>query len=105
MKSKNSMSKKLTDSEKSAALEEVSTWSLTENGDGIRNTFVFDDFNQAWGVLSRIALVAEKQNHHPEWSNVYNRVRITLSSHDVQGLTDRDIRLAKEIDRIVQESR
>ena len=99
------MSEKFTDSEKSAALEEVSTWSLTENGDGIRNTFVFDDFNQAWGVLSRIALVAEKQNHHPEWSNVYNRVRITLSSHDVQGLTDRDIRLAKEIDRIVQESR
>ncbi|XP_074596393.1 pterin-4a-carbinolamine dehydratase [Brevipalpus obovatus] len=71
-------------------------WKMDENGrDAIKKEFVFKDFIQAWSFMSMVAIKAEKLNHHPEWSNVYNRVSILFSSHDVNGLSDRDMKMAK----------
>jgi 4a-hydroxytetrahydrobiopterin dehydratase len=75
-------------------------WSLVEGRDAIRRSFRFKDFSAAWGFMSRVALLAEAQDHHPEWSNVWNRVEITLSTHDAGGLSERDIRLARAIDAL-----
>lgn len=79
-------------------LEQVDGWTL-ENG-RIRRSFEFDDFVRAFGFMTAVALAAERMNHHPDWSNVYNRVEISLSSHDVDGLSDRDFRLAQRIDAL-----
>ena len=68
--------------------------------DAIARTFTFKDFNAAFGFMTRAALVAEKMNHHPEWLNVWNRVEVTLTSHDAGGLTERDLKLAEAMDRI-----
>lgn len=73
-------------------------WSMAEGRDAIRRGFRFRDFSEAWGFVSRVALLAEAQDHHPEWSNVYNRVEILLTTHDAGGLSERDIRLARAID-------
>ncbi|KAI1301647.1 putative pterin-4-alpha-carbinolamine dehydratase [Halotydeus destructor] len=74
-------------------------WSLDGAGrDAIVKEFQFKDFNQAWGFMSRVALRSEKMDHHPEWFNVYNKVKITLSSHDVSGLSERDTTLANFIE-------
>lgn len=82
-------------------LHELHGWTLSEEDrDAIRKTFHFEDFNAAFGFIVRIALMAEAMNHHPEWFNVYNRVEITLSSHDVGGLSERDFKLARAIDEI-----
>lgn len=67
---------------------------MVEGRDAIKKSFTFADFNEAWGFMSRAALKAESMNHHPEWFNVYNRVEVTLSTHDCQGLSQRDIKLA-----------
>lgn len=75
-------------------------WSLVQGRDAITRTIVLKDFNEAFGVMARIALVAERMNHHPEWRNVYNRLEITLATHDAGGLTDRDLKLATAIDAI-----
>lgn len=75
-------------------------WELNENKKNISKEFVFKDFNEAWGFMSRIALKAENINHHPEWFNVYNKVQITLSTHDVDGLSDLDIDLANFINNL-----
>lgn len=80
-----------------AALPE---WVLAEGRDAIRREFRFRDFNEAWGFMSRVALLAEAQDHHPEWSNVYNRVEVLLTTHDAGGLSERDIRLARAIDAL-----
>jgi 4a-hydroxytetrahydrobiopterin dehydratase len=80
------------------ALAELSGWSLVEGRDAIEKSFKFKTFNEAWGFMSRVALAAEKLNHHPEWCNVYNRVDIVLSTHDCGGLSELDIKLAKRID-------
>ncbi len=64
--------------------------------------FMFKDFNEAWGFMSRVALLAEKINHHPEWFNVYNRVNITLSTHDCQGLSQRDIKMATFMEELLK---
>uniref|UniRef100_A0A1I7Y6G5 4a-hydroxytetrahydrobiopterin dehydratase n=1 Tax=Steinernema glaseri TaxID=37863 RepID=A0A1I7Y6G5_9BILA len=77
-------------------------WQMVQGRDAIQKVYQFKDFNQAFGFMSRVALKAEKMDHHPEWFNVYNKVDITLSSHDVSGLSDRDIRLAKFIDSVAQ---
>uniref|UniRef100_A0A8D0JXX6 4a-hydroxytetrahydrobiopterin dehydratase n=1 Tax=Sus scrofa TaxID=9823 RepID=A0A8D0JXX6_PIG len=74
-------------------------WSELRERDAIYKEFSFKNFNQAFGFMSRVALQAEKMNHHPEWFNVYNKVQITLTSHDCGGLTKRDVRLAKFIDK------
>jgi len=73
-------------------------WTAAEGRDAIRREFRFRDFNEAWGFMARVALLAEAQDHHPEWSNVYNRVEILLTTHDAGGLSERDLRLARAID-------
>ncbi|HEX9768335.1 MAG TPA: 4a-hydroxytetrahydrobiopterin dehydratase [Kiloniellales bacterium] len=80
------------------ALAELSGWGQVEGRDAIEKSFKFKSFSEAWGFMSRVALAAEKLNHHPEWSNVYNRVDILLSTHDCGGLSELDIKLAKRID-------
>ncbi|KAG5326466.1 PHS2 dehydratase, partial [Acromyrmex charruanus] len=75
-------------------------WTVQANRDAIYKEFVFKNFNEAFGFMTRVALQAEKMDHHPEWFNVYNKVNITLSSHDVNGLSQRDIKLATFIDKV-----
>ena len=75
-------------------------WRLAEGRDAIRREFRFRDFSEAWGFMARVALLAEAQDHHPEWSNVWNRVDILLSTHDAGGLSARDVRLARAIDAL-----
>jgi 4a-hydroxytetrahydrobiopterin dehydratase len=75
-------------------------WSPVPGRDAIARNFRFADFSAAWGFMSRVALLAEKHDHHPEWSNVWNRVEITLSTHDAGGLSVRDVALAKAIDAV-----
>jgi 4a-hydroxytetrahydrobiopterin dehydratase len=81
-----------------AALLELNGWSATAGRDAIVKTFVFPDFNAAFGWMTRVALAAEKLDHHPEWLNVYNRVEVTLATHDADGVTELDVRLAKFMD-------
>jgi 4a-hydroxytetrahydrobiopterin dehydratase len=94
------MSGKLTDAARDRALAALSGWSLVEGREAIHKTFGFKDFGAAFGFMTRVALKAERMDHHPEWSNVYNRVAITLASHDVNGLSERDVTLARFIDDI-----
>lgn len=91
---------RLTDEERAGLGAALPGWRTVEGRDAISRSFRFTDFNAAWGFMSRVALVAEAQDHHPEWSNVWNRVDITLSTHDAGGLSARDIRLAQAIDAI-----
>jgi len=84
-----------------AALKQLQGWSKAEGRDAIQREFTFKSFNEAFGFMSRIALKAEKMNHHPEWSNVYNKVSITLTSHDVNGVSERDVTLAQFIQKLV----
>jgi 4a-hydroxytetrahydrobiopterin dehydratase len=94
------MTDTLTEAERAEHLPalESAGWSLTPGRDAIAKSFKFGSFVEAWGFMSRIALAAEKMNHHPEWSNVYNRVEITLSTHDAGGLSPLDVKLARKID-------
>jgi 4a-hydroxytetrahydrobiopterin dehydratase len=80
------------------ALAGLSGWGQVEDRDAIEKSFKFKSFSEAWGFMNRVALAAEKLNHHPEWFNVYNRVDILLSTHDCGGLSELDIKLAKRID-------
>ncbi len=91
---------KLTRSEAESALVELDGWDFARNGDAIRKVFKFSDFSAAWGFMNRVALIAEKQDHHPEWSNVYNTVDITLTTHDAGGLSQRDVKMAKAIEAL-----
>ena len=75
-------------------------WSDAEDRDAIQKTFTFKNFNQAFSFMTRVAMEAEKANHHPEWFNVYNRVEVTLSTHDTGGITEKDIKLAQFMDMI-----
>nr|XP_036212841.1 pterin-4-alpha-carbinolamine dehydratase isoform X4 [Bactrocera oleae] len=88
---------KLTEQERSELLQPIlaAGWSLVDNRDAIYKEFLFSDFNAAFSFMSGVALLAEKLNHHPEWFNVYNKVQVTLSTHDVGGLSAKDIRVAK----------
>jgi 4a-hydroxytetrahydrobiopterin dehydratase len=94
------MSSKLTGDARKAALAGLKGWSEASGRDAISKKFVFKDFNQAFGFMTRAALVAEKMDHHPEWFNVYKTVDVILSTHDAGGLTDRDVKLAEAMDRI-----
>jgi len=76
-------------------------WTLVENRDAIYKEFLFKDFSQSWGFMSRIALKAEQMNHHPEWFNVYNKVQITLATHDCGGLSTKDVKLANFVESCV----
>lgn len=82
------------------ALTSIPTWHEVEGRDAIARSFKFKDFNAAFGFMARAALVAEKHDHHPEWFNVYNRVDVTLATHDAGGLTAKDIALARAMDEI-----
>jgi 4a-hydroxytetrahydrobiopterin dehydratase len=95
------MVSKLTDTERAGALANLPEWASVGEPDGIRRTFTFTDFNQAFGFMARVALLAEKADHHPEWSNVYNRVEITLTTHDAGGLSQRDADMATAIDALL----
>ncbi len=95
------MVERLTGTARTNALQTLAHWTEGEERDAIYRRFSFADFNQAWGFMSRVALLAEKHDHHPEWFNVYNKVDVTLSTHDVGGLSLRDIALAKAIDELV----
>jgi len=94
------VAQQLTEAQRDAALAKLPDWRLAGDRNAIQKTFVFNDFNQAFGFMARVALVAEKLDHHPNWSNVYKTVDVTLSTHDAGGLTERDIALAEAMDRI-----
>jgi 4a-hydroxytetrahydrobiopterin dehydratase len=79
----------------------VAGWKMTPGRDAIHKTFVFRNFIEAFGFMTRAALWAEKWNHHPEWSNVYKTVEVTLTTHDVDGLSDLDIKLATKLESLV----
>lgn len=93
------MAAKLTDVERREALAALSTWSMVEGRDAIEKKFVFSNFNEAFGWMTRVALVAEKMNHHPEWFNVYKSVSVVLATHDADGLTQLDVKLARTMDK------
>jgi 4a-hydroxytetrahydrobiopterin dehydratase len=94
------MIEKLTGAVRDAALAELSGWAPLETRDAIGKSYRFKDFNEAFGFMARVALAAEKADHHPEWFNVYNKVDIVLTTHDAAGVSSRDIKLAKVIDEI-----
>jgi len=94
------MTDKLTGKARSDALASLTGWAEVQGRDAIHKSFKFADFTAAWGFMARVALAAEKADHHPEWFNVYNRVDITLSTHDAGGLSAKDVALAKVIDSV-----
>lgn len=91
---------RLTQLQREELLPALTGWTLDHDRDGLRKSFVFADFSEAFGFMARVALLAEKADHHPEWSNVWNRVDILLTTHDAHGLSIRDIALAEEIERL-----
>lgn len=92
------MTKLLHQGDVARQLERLAGWRLIDQGCAITKTFVFDDFTQAFAFMTRIADKAEDMNHHPDWTNVYNRVSVRLSTHDAGGLTDKDFALALAMD-------
>ena len=85
--------------DRTEVLRQLPLWKAAEDRDAITRSIVFGTFNEAFGFMTRIALAAERLDHHPEWFNVYNRVEIVLTTHDASGLTDRDVALATLIDK------
>ncbi len=96
------MIQKFDAAQQAAVLAQLQGWSLVDGREAITRTIKFADFSAAFGFMTRVALAAEKLDHHPEWFNVWNRVEITLSTHDAGGLTDRDVKLAKIIDALAK---
>ena len=98
------MAERLTGTARDAALSELATsgWETVEDRDAIRRSFRFKNFSAAWGFMNRVALIAESMNHHPQWTNVYNRVEIVLTTHDAKGLTSLDVDLARRIGELTQ---
>ena len=94
------MAQKLTGPARADALRKLSGWSEVAGRNAIAKKFTFKDFNQAFGFMARAALVAEKMDHHPEWINVYKTVDVTLSTNDAGGVTELDVKLAAEMDRL-----
>jgi 4a-hydroxytetrahydrobiopterin dehydratase len=92
------MATRLTEPERASALATLEGWAMAEGRDAITKTFAFKDFNAAFGFMTRVAMVAEKLDHHPEWSNVYRKVTVTLTTHDANGLTGLDVALAQAMD-------
>ena len=94
------MAEKLSADARAAALSRLTGWSDVPGREAITKTFTFKDFNEAFGFMARAALIAEKMDHHPEWSNVYKTVNVTLATHDAGGVTELDLKLAEAMDRI-----
>jgi 4a-hydroxytetrahydrobiopterin dehydratase len=99
------MLEKLTGNARQAALAKLSGWSEVEGRDAISRKFTFKDFSEAFGFMARAAMMAEKLDHHPEWFNVYNTVEVTLATHEAGGVTERDVQLAQEMNRLAAASR
>lgn len=95
------MADKLTPEAREAALTRLNGWIYDPAADAISHDFKFTDFSEAFAFMARVALAAHAADHHPEWSNVYNRVRITLSTHSAGGLTEKDMALAEAIDQLL----
>ena len=95
------MAQRLSDAERAGLAAALPNWNAPDGRDAIRREFRFRDFSEAWGFMARVALLAEKADHHPDWSNVWNTVRIELSTHDAGGLTAKDVALAKAIDALL----
>jgi 4a-hydroxytetrahydrobiopterin dehydratase len=95
------MAKKLDPASRAQALKELAAWQEVKGRDAIARKFEFKDFNQAFAFMTRVALLAEKMDHHPEWSNVYNKLEVTLSTHDAGGVTENDVKMAKAMDAYV----
>lgn len=93
---------KLTRAEAEAEMATLEGWEFSREGEAIRREFKFADFVEAWGFMARVAMLAEKADHHPEWSNVYGRVEIELTTHDAGGLSERDFALASQIDILMR---
>ncbi len=98
------MAERLKPEDRAAGLKELTDWHLCEGREAISKSFRFKDFKEAFGFMTQVALVAEKMNHHPEWSNVYRNVDVTLATHDVGGLSKLDLDMAAAIDRIAGRS-
>ena len=94
------MAQKLTAEVRKVSMAKLADWSDVAGRDAIAKKFVFKDFNQAFGFMTRAALVAEKMDHHPEWFNVYKTVEVTLATHDAGGVTELDIKLAEAMDKL-----
>jgi 4a-hydroxytetrahydrobiopterin dehydratase len=92
---------KLTPDVREAALARLNGWVYDQRADAITHDFKFKNFSEAFGFMARVALLAEAAGHHPEWSNVYNRVSITLTTHDAGGLSGKDVELAEAIDQLL----
>lgn len=92
---------KLTEQERQTHLTDLTEWRHDAGRDALVRSFRFTDFVEAFGFMARVALLAEKADHHPEWSNVYNRVEVLLTTHDADGLSMRDVKLARAIDKLV----
>ncbi|MES2290265.1 MAG: 4a-hydroxytetrahydrobiopterin dehydratase [Pseudomonadota bacterium] len=95
------MIEQLTEDERAEVLDELDEWDFDEARDGLTRQFVFADFVEAFGFMTRVAILAEKADHHPEWSNVYNRVDVLLTTHDAGGLSQRDVDMARAMDALV----
>jgi 4a-hydroxytetrahydrobiopterin dehydratase len=94
------MTEKLDETNRISELSTLSGWQDMDNRDAITKKFVFADFNTAFGWMTQVALVAEKMDHHPEWFNIYKTVEVTLATHDAHGVTNKDIELARHMDRL-----
>lgn len=97
------MPERLVGDARAAALAALPGWTLQTDRDAIHKSFKFRNFSEAWAFMSRVALLAEKMDHHPEWFNVYNRVDVTLSTHDAGGLTELDLRLGAAMDAMASD--
>ena len=95
------MVQKLSSSDRAALLAELSGWGDVDGRDAIKKTFTFEDFNEAFGFMTRVALLADKMDHHPEWFNVYNRVEVTLTTHDADGVSQRDADMARAMETYI----
>jgi 4a-hydroxytetrahydrobiopterin dehydratase len=96
------MASKLDEAARKGLAQRLPRWTMVDGRDAITRNFKFKDFNAAFGFMTRVALIAEQMNHHPEWFNVWNRVDVTLSTHDAGGLTERDLKLAEAMDKIAE---
>jgi 4a-hydroxytetrahydrobiopterin dehydratase len=95
------MVEQLNEAERATALDRLGEWDYDETRDALTRSFLFADFSEAFAFMTRVALVAEKMDHHPEWSNVWNRVDILLTTHDAGGLSQRDVRMAAAIENLL----
>jgi 4a-hydroxytetrahydrobiopterin dehydratase len=95
------MVEQLSDEQRAAAIDRLGEWDYDDARDALTRSFLFGDFSEAFAFMTRVALIAEKMDHHPEWSNVWNRVDILLTTHDAGGLSERDVRMAQAIELLL----